>query len=299
MKRHLSLSGLAICTTMCGLTGSAYASPGAGSPPVPEFLASHDIGSAAIKVQMVDDDVLANQTGKYAGATMISGFVLNVLSRWELPNGANALAQGTLSAVQNAAGQMVSTVNTHAHVNDDGPGHTGANPNAQANDGGPGHTGANPNAHANDGGPGHTGANPNAHANGGQSVSVNGVSQVTQVAGDRNIGANSALIDFNNNVASPAGTATAPSAAASNSAGSIKAGISFGSNGVSVALQTPAGLATQTITPGNGQIAQLLQIAGNNQQVANLLQLHLQTQQMSAAMIRQLGVLQALQNSRR
>jgi hypothetical protein len=68
-------------------------------------------------------------------------------------------------------------------------------------------------------------------------------------------------------------------------------------------LQTPAGLATQTITPGAsqqaGQIAQLLQIAGNNQQVANALQLHLQTQQMSASMLRQLGVLQALQNTAR
>ena len=72
----------------------------------------------------------------------------------------------------------------------------------------------------------------------------------------------------------------------------------FLKRGISVALQTPAGLATQTIAPGSGQIAQLLQIAGNNQQVANALQLHLQTQQMSAAMLRQLGVLQALQNRR-
>ncbi|MFP3568909.1 peptidase C39 [Paraburkholderia sp. SIMBA_030] len=267
MKRHLSQLGLAICSTVCGLTSSAYASPGAGSPPVPEFLASRDIDSAAIKVQMVDDEVLANQTGKYAGGTMISGFVLNVISQWQLPNGANALAQGTLAAVQSAAGQLVGTVNTLARVNDGGFGNAGANPNAQAN--------------------------------GGQSISVNGVSQVTQVAGDRNIGANSALVDFNNNAVSPTSAANAPSAAASNSTGSIKAGISFGSSGVSVVLQTPAGLATQTITPGNGQIAQLLQIAGNNQQVANQLQLHLQTQQMSAAMIRQLGVLQALQNARR
>ncbi|WP_341314686.1 peptidase C39 [Paraburkholderia sp. IMGN_8] len=270
MKR-LSQLGLAICTIMCGLTSSAYASQSAGLPPVPEFLASRDIDSAAIKVQMVDDEVLANQTGKYAGGTMISGFVLNVISQWQLPNGANALAQGTLTAVQNAAGQLASTVNTLARVTDGGFGNAGAN----------------------------SGANPNAQASGGQSISVNGVSQVTQVAGDRNIGANSALIDFNNNAVSPASTANAPSAAAGNSAGSIKAGISFGSNGVSVALQTPAGLATQTITTSNGQIAQLLQIAGNNQQVANQLQLHLQTQQMSAAMIRQLGVLQALQNGRR
>ncbi|WP_429302974.1 peptidase C39 [Paraburkholderia sp. GAS199] len=231
---------------------------------------ARDIDTAPVKVQMVDDDVLSTQTGKYAGATMISGFVLNVISQWQLPNGVTALAQGTLGAVQNAAGQVHSTVSTLASV-------SGGNSGNAAN----------------------AGANPNAQATGGQNISVNGVSQITQVAGDRNTGTNSALIDFNNNAVTLTGAATAPSAVASNSTGSIKAGISFGSNGVSVALQTPAGLATQTITPGNGQIAQLLQIAGNNQQVANALQLHLQTQQMSAAMIRQLGVLQALQNSRR
>ncbi|HZZ11225.1 MAG TPA: peptidase C39 [Paraburkholderia sp.] len=256
---------------VCGLAGSAHASESAGSPALPAFLAAHDADVAALKVQMVDDDVLATQTGKYVGATMISGFVLNVLSQWQLPNGATALAQGTLSAVQNLAGQVTTTVSTLAHVTD------GVLGNAAAN----------------------SGANPNAQANGGQSVQVNGVSQVTQVAGNSNLGSNAALIDFNSNVTPPTVAANAPSAAATNATGSIRAGISFGSNGVSVALQTPAGLATQTIAPGNGQIAQLLQIAGNNQQVANALQLHLQTQQMSAAMIRQLGVLQALQNSRR
>jgi hypothetical protein len=268
MKRHLSQPGLVLCAVLCGLSGNAYAAQGTGSSPMPEFLAAHGLDPAVVKVQMVDDDVLAGQTGKYAGAMMISGFVLNVISQWRLPNGVTALAQGTLSAAQNAAGQVSSSVNAFASVTGGGPGSSGAN----------------------------SGANPNAQASGGQSISVNGVSQVTQVAGDRNLGTNSALIDFNSSAAQLMGTANAPSAAASNSTGSIKAGISFGSNGISVALQTPAGLATQTITPGNGQIAQLLQIAGNNQQVANALQLHLQTQQMSAAMIRQLGVLQALQN---
>ncbi len=117
---------------------------------------------------------------------------------------------------------------------------------------------------------------------------------------------NAAKIDFNNTaaqLASFAGGTNSPVANASNSTGTVKAGISFGNGGVTVALQTPAGLATQTIAPGNarqaGAIAQLLQIAGNNQQVANQLQLHLQTQQLTPAMQQQIGVLQALQNSRR
>lgn len=70
---------------------------------------------------------------------------------------------------------------------------------------------------------------------------------------------------------------------------------------MAVMVQTPAGVATQTIVPAGmrngGSISQLLQIAGNGQAVANQLKLSIQTQPMSAAMLRQLGVLQALQNS--
>jgi hypothetical protein len=273
MKRHLSQLGLALCATMCGLNGGAFAAEITGLPPVPEFLSTHDVAPQTLKVQPVDDDVLEQQTGKGIGGTVISGFVLNLLSQWQLPNGVTALAQGTLTAAQNAAGQMAATVNTMAQVTGGAPGNNGG-------------TGA-----------GNTGANPNASVSGGQNIAVNGVSQVTQVAGNNNLGSNAAQIDFTNTPVGIASGNGAATASASNSTGSIKAGIAFGNNGVTVALQTPAGLATQTIAPNNAQIAQLLQIAGNNQQVANQLQLHLQTQQMSAAMVRQLGVLQALQNS--
>ncbi|MBC8747668.1 MULTISPECIES: peptidase C39 [Paraburkholderia] len=270
MKSHFSQLGVVLCAIACGASGLAQASEGAAPPPAPELSIAPEPGAAPLRVQLVGDDVLATQTGKYAGATMISGFVLNVISQWQMPNGASALAQGSLSAVHNDSGQLTSSVSTFARVSGGAHGHAGD-----------------------------SGADPNAQARGGQNIGVNGVSQVTQVAGDRNSGINSALIDFNNSaVTLTTGSANAPSASASNSTGSVKAGISFGGNGVSVALQTPAGLATQTIAPSNGQIAQLLQIAGNNQQVANALQLHLQTQQMPASMLRQLGVLQALQNRR-
>jgi len=281
MKSRLNPLGLVLCAAACGASGVAYASDGAAAPPALELAVPRESAAAPLEVQLVGDDVLATQTGKYAGATMISGFVLNVISQWHLPNGVNALAQGSLSAARNRAGQMTGSISTAASVSGAPHGHGGHG----------GYMG-------NWGERGDWGANPNASVDGGQSISVNGVSQVTQVAGDRNSGTNSALIDFSNGATTPTGPANAPTAMASNSTGSVKAGISFGSNGVSVALQTPAGLATQTIAPGSGQIAQLLQIAGNNQQVANALQLHLQTQQMPAAMLSQLGVLQALQNRR-
>ena len=279
MKRNLSQCGIAaaVSALACAFSSGALAAEGIGLPqPVPAFLSNADAQAQGIHCEAVDDDVLAHQTGKYAGSDMISGFVLNLLSQWQLPNGATAVAQGALSVAQNAANQVSAQVKTYATVIDPAQGGT---------------TGVN------------SGANPNATATGGQNVSVNGVSQITQVAGNGNTGANAATISYDNNapqLANLPGATNQSSASASNATGSIKAGISFGSNGVNVTLQTPAGIATQNIVPGNAQqagaIAQLLQVAGNNQQVANQLQLSLQTQQMTSQMIRQSGVLQALRN---
>ncbi|CAG4907137.1 peptidase C39 [Paraburkholderia saeva] len=277
MKLTFTQFGFAMCASTCVFASGAFAAEGTGASPVPDFLSAHDVAPQQLKWQAVDDDVLEHQTGKFAGAPMISGFVLSVLSQWQLPNGAAAIAQGALTVTKNLTNQINAQVNTMTKVIEQ-------NATNAAN----------------------SGANPNATTSGGQGVSVNGVSQVTQVAGDRNVGVNAASIDFNNNVAQvanlPGGT-NSPVSSASNASGTIKAGIAFGSGGVTVALQTPAGIATQTIVPSTAaqvsSIAQLLQIAGNNQQVANQLQLHLQTQQMTPAMQQQIGVLQALQNSRR
>jgi hypothetical protein len=302
MKQRLSQLGFAFVATTCGLITGAYAAEGGSSPPLPSSVPSfleRDVAPETLKWQAVDDDVLAGQTGKFASGQMISGLVLSLLSQWKLPNGGSAVAQGTLTVTQNPMNQLSATVSTAAHVHD-GNRHLG------------------------------TGADPDAQINGGQQVAVNGVSQVTQVAGNSNVGSNSTQIDFSNGApqaqgssqgsslpgssqgssrgsmqgslpGSIAGSTNAASAQASNASGTIQAAVSFGSGGVSVALQTPAGVATQTITPGNaaqaGSIAQLLQIAGNNQQVANQLQLRLQTTQMSPAMLRQAGVMQALQNA--
>ncbi|MGF6294022.1 hypothetical protein QFZ98_005883 [Paraburkholderia youngii] len=162
MKSHLTPLGFVLCSIACGASSIAHASEGAASPPAPEVSTRSAPGAEPLRVQLVGDDVLATQTGKYAGATMISGFVLNVISQWQLPNGASALAQGSLSAVQNGGGQLTSSVSTFASVTGGAHGHAGD-----------------------------SGANPNAQARGGQSIGVNGVSQVSQVAGDRNSGTNS------------------------------------------------------------------------------------------------------------
>ncbi|MCG5074556.1 peptidase C39 [Paraburkholderia tagetis] len=281
MKRNLSQCGIAagVCALACACSGNAYAaeSLAATQAAVPAFLSAGGPDAQPVRCEPVGDDVLAHQTGKYAGSDMISGFVLNVLSQWQLPNGASAVAQGSLTVAQNAANRLSAGVQTTARVADPMPG--GKNP-------------------------GNSGAAPNMSASGGQNVTVNGVSQITQVAGNGNVGSNAATIDYSNTAMQLAGMtgSNQTSASASNANGTIKAGIAFGSNGINVTLQTPAGMATQNIVPGSAQqagaIAQLLQVAGNNQQVANQLQLSLQTQQLSAHMIRQAGVLQALRNTR-
>ncbi|PMS35737.1 peptidase C39 [Trinickia symbiotica] len=225
--------------------------------------------------QPVDDATLASQTGKYAGSAMIDGMVLNVLSQWRLPNGASASAQGSL-VVDDANRALDARVSTAARVSDF--------------------------AHGNGKGAGvAVGANPGSSARGGQNVAISGVSQLTQVAGDNNVGINSALIDFNGAQAQPLAGNDAPSANAANAAGTIKSGIAFGSGGVTLALRTPTGAATQTIAPGSahesGTIAQFVRIVGNNQAVSNQLQLSLRTQPMPAALLRQLGMLEALRNT--
>lgn len=268
MKHRLSPLSLALCMMACGLASGVCASERVVA--APEFLSMTDTGPQAAQWQAVGDDVLARQTGKNPGASMISGFVLNLLSQWQLPNGVTASAQGSLAMTTGPHNAIDAEVTTSAQV----VGHGGGKDN---------------------------GANPHASATGGQNVSINGVSQVTQVAGDNNVGMNSTVIDFNNGGMQPLGGNKSSSASASNATGNVKASIAFGDGGVKLTLQTPAGVATQTIAPAGtqqaGSIAQLLQIAGNGQAVSNQLQLGLRTQQMSGSLLRQLGVLQALQGS--
>ncbi|WP_028226838.1 hypothetical protein [Paraburkholderia ferrariae] len=274
MNRNLSKYGVtaALLALACSHASGAPVAGSIEAQTLPPFLSAGVAAQQGIQCQPVDDDVLSHQTGKYAGSNMISGFVLSLLSEWQLPNGATAVAQGALSVAQNTSNQLSAQVQTYANV-------VGGN------------------------NPHNSGANPNASATGGQNVAVNGISQITQVAGNGNVGVNGATIDYSSNaqqLANIAGASNQSSAFATNANGSITAGITFANNSINVSVQTPAGIATQSIVPSSAQqagaIAQLLQIAGNNQQVSNQLALSLQTQQMNAAMIRQTGVLQALRN---
>jgi hypothetical protein len=304
--RHLLLSPipLALALAVCEFGNAAYAAERLAASP--EFLSA----SSGARWEAVGDDVLSHQTGKGAGGTMVSGLTLEILSQWQMPNGGSASAHGTLAISTNASNALSAQVATSAQASDGGW-HGNGNATGIANGKGLGNgsvsvTGAaGATVTSSIAPPAGTGANPQASASGGQGVSVNGVSQITQVAGDGNVGANSTVIDFNgasaSTLAGNVASANSPTATATSASGNVKAGISFAGGGVSVSLQTPAGVATQTISPagiqGGGSIGQLLQIAGNGQAVVNQLKLSVQTLPMSGAQMRQLGVLQALQNS--
>lgn len=330
--KHFLISPLklALALTACGLISTTHAAERLAAPP--EFLSAQ--AAERIRWQSVGDDVLSQQTGKAPGGEMVSGLVLDLMSQWQMPGGASATAHGKLTITSNADNSLSAQVTTSAQASDgvshgnhfgnvsgNGNGNAGANVGANAN----ANANASPttnaavasNTGASNSAPPSSpttavagnGVNPQASATGGQNVSVNGVSQVTQVAGNGNTSSNSAVIDFNgsNSSTNVAGVANGTpsvntaSASATSASGHVKADVTFASGGVAMTLQTPAGVATQTITPagiqGGGSIAQLVQVAGNAQAVVNQLQLSVQTQAMPAALLRQLGVLDALRNS--
>jgi hypothetical protein len=227
-------------------------------------------------MQPVGDEVLASQTGKFAGVPAISGFVLSLLSQWQLPNGEAAAAAGTLAVALTANGLRAQS-NTEAAVRSLVTS-TGEAVNTAVN-----------NALNN-------GAN-GATTSGGENVRVNGVSQVTQVAGYNNIGNNSAVIDFS--PGNPGQLYNGYTQASAVGPTGLAAHIAFNSAGAAVSINTPAGIATQQIITSQnqtGNIAQLLKIAGNNQAVVNQLQLHLQTSNLTASQLRVIGVQAALAN---
>lgn len=300
---------LALALAACGLITSTHAAERLAAPP--EFL-STQAGSAlaGVRWQAVDDDVLSRQTGKAPGAEMVSGVVLDLMSQWQMPNGGSATAHGKLTISTNADNSLSAQVSTSAQASD-GTGHGNHFGNNQGNAPLATATTASTNTSTTSttttaASPG-TGANPQASATGGQNVSINGVSQVNQVAGNGNTSTNSAVIDFNGSspttlAATGATAATnSPSAQAASASGNVRASVTFGNGGVALTLQTPSGIASQTISPaavqGGGSIAQWVQVAGNAQAVVNQLQLSVQTHAMSGALLRQLGVLQAMQNA--
>jgi hypothetical protein len=216
----------------------------------------------------VSDEVLSHATGKYAQQNMISGFQLVMQSQWQMPTGASLMATGVLGVNQGGVGNQVQTGATTGII----PGIVNATtPVTQI-------------------------------VSGGASVLVNGVAQVTQVAGNANNALNKATIQFAPGV--PMATLIPVSGQGANGSqttlGNLSASVAITSAGMQIALNTPNGNLGQSVGGGAGaamnQIMQVVQVAGNAQQVMNTMQLNLQTSPLTSNALRQVGIQNAMAN---
>ncbi|MFJ2991776.1 hypothetical protein [Pandoraea sp. NPDC087047] len=216
----------------------------------------------------VSDEVLSHATGKYAQQNMITGFQLVMQSQWQMPTGASLMATGVLGVNQSGSGYQVQTGTSTAII----PGVVNATtPVTQM-------------------------------VSGGANVLVNGVAQITQVAGNANNALNKAIIQYGPGVsitllvpASGQGTTSSQT-----TVGNLNASVAITSAGMQLALNTPNGNLGQSIAGGAAgamnQIMQVVQVAGNAQQVMNTMQLNLQTGALTSAGLRQLGIQNAMAN---
>lgn len=212
-----------------------------------------------VRVEVVDEDTLSRISGKFYGADMLVGLRIELLSNWRTAEG-NMSAAGTLQIQRNSNGSFSVQVDTRS--------------NAQA-------------------GGGSGSGLSNGSAVGGDQISVNGVGQVVQVAGDGNKFANLTAISFAPHSAS--GGNFNGQTSSSSSAGGMVASVSFEGGGARLGLAAPSGMLSQSVVSGaNGGIMQAARVAGQDQVGSNTMQLQMQTAAMPALQQQQMGVYQAL-----
>ncbi|GAB2628463.1 hypothetical protein GCM10027191_27030 [Novilysobacter erysipheiresistens] len=213
-----------------------------------------------VRVEIVDDATLGTLNGKYFGANLLVGLRIDLVSSLSTAQGGTANATGSLQMIRVGNGFDV-RVDSRSSATE-GTAATGL---------------------------------PHGSAVGAQGLQVDGIGQVSQIAGDGNRMTNLTTISFMPATAGGAGQfngATSSSA----SAGGMTAQVTFLDRGLQLALSGPgAGLTQQLHASGaNGQVLQSGQIAGNGMVGFNQLQLQLMTSPMSNGELHQLGVRQAL-----
>ena len=123
---------------------------------------------------------------------------------------------------------------------------------------------------------------------------VNGVSQAVQVAGDSNSVTNGAAVRVTtSSLNSYAGNGS--TAATYQAANGAQAKVDIANNSVFLQLQTPNGIAQQSINDGSsGNIHQNIQVAANRQIVVNQLQLEVQIKPTTGLSLANQGFLQSV-----
>lgn len=220
--------------------------------------------SPVLQVQRVSDAELALIQGKYYGANLLVGVRVDLVSNWRAPDGGMMQGVAAVQMQRGPNGAMQVSIHTTASAlgGSDGTVQT---------------------------------ASALRFAQGAESVSSDGLTQVTQLAGDHNAAANLAQISFTPSL----GDANNfnGSAYASAAQGGYSTEVRFASNGISMQLQGPNGSAIQRIGDSSG-VMQAARVAGDNQSANNSLNLQIQTSSVSEDLQRQWGVQNALSGLR-
>lgn len=237
---------------LMALVAVAVARPASALPP------STPAAVEPVRVELVDDATLGAITGKYFGADMLVGVRIDILSSVATQQGGQAVASGTLHVQRNGSGFDVQLHTTSSASTVDGVAPAAA-----------------------------TGA----VASGATDVQVQGIGQVTQIAGDGNRLANLAVVRIGDALDPAAGFNGQASSQAQ--AGDAVARISFVDGRLALGVQATGIALTQASTPGAG-FMQTGQIAGNGLTGTNMLQMQLVTAAMPTLSLQQLGIQQAL-----
>lgn len=235
---------IALCSMLCVLSSPLQA----GQPPV--------------RAELLGDDVLDRQRGRYLGFDMIVGMRIEAHSSWQTGSGGGLQASGAIWLRQLPDGGYAL--------------YQGATASA---------------------GEGAAGGSGTGWAVGGEHLAVGGIGQVTQAAGDGNRVENLLVIGFDD----AGGGATAFNGQSSASAGSggHRAEVSVSPGGFLIGLHAPEGQVSQTLSTGaGGSLMQLVQVSGNGHVASNHMQIFLQTATMPAALQQQLSIQQAMESLR-
>lgn len=235
------------------LVGMAVSASAEAAQPSPA------VKPAPVRVEVVDEDTLSRINGKFYGADMLVGLRIELLSNWRTAEGSLS-AVGTLQIQRNSNGGFDVQVDTHSDAQAAGGSGTGL---------------------------------ANATATGGDQVTVNGVGQVVQIAGDGNRFANLTTISFTPH-ADTSGSFNGQTASTTSN-GDMIASVSFEGGGAKLGLSAPSGMLSQSVISGaDGGVMQSARVAGQDQIGSNTMQLQLQTSAMPALQQQQMGVYEAM-----
>lgn len=219
---------------------------------------------APLRAQIVDDATLATLSGRYYDAHMLIGLRVDLISSVATPQQGAAIAAGSLLVLRDGDGYRVrSDARSSAVAGADAP-------------------------------------PVDADAYGADTVRVQGIGQIAQIAGDGNRLSNLASIDFVDRARADADASGFNGQTHSDSAaGALRAQVTFLDGGAQVGVQAPGVSLQQRLDGGGlGGIAQSGRIAGDGVSAGNRLQLQIVTAAMTPQMSRQLGLQQALEGLR-